>query len=204
MMIYYGRLFMVGYIWYDICPERGECFEAENNAPNDRLIVWEVKRDRFSRAKDITASLPHLQVSERTIRRRIEEDSGFTSYWSSKKTFIGENNKRKHVELAIERLHWTTEQWHTVLWSDESPFVLRFHCKRWVWRAYNEKFAPWCMKATVMHDDKIMVWGCFATRGVGRLYLVGDIMRKEQYFSVLDNKMFPSSMVQFPNLEYIY
>ena len=43
-----------------------------------------------------------------------------------------------------------------------------------------------------------------AAHGVGRLHLVDDLMRKERYLSVLDNEMFPSAIVLFPNLEYIY
>ena len=51
------------------------------------------------------------------------------------------------------------------------------------------------MKATVKHDDKIMVWRCCAAHGVGCLYFVDGIMRKEQYIAALDNEMFPTAVV---------
>ena len=170
----------------------------------DRLIIREVKRGRFSSAKDIKANLPQLDVSEQTIRRRITQDSEFKSYWCTKTPFISEKNRKKRVEWARDHLSWTTEQWHKVLWSDESPYVLRFQGKKRVWRSHNEKYAPWCTQATVKHDEKIMVWGCFAAHGVGHLYLIDGIMRKEQYLSILDNEMFPSAMVLFSDLDYVY
>ena len=44
----------------------------------------------------------------------------------------------------------------------------------------NEKFAPWCTKSRVKHDDRIMMWKCFL-----RLGSVACIL-----YVVLDNEMF--------------
>jgi hypothetical protein len=41
-----------------------------------------------------------------------------------------------------------------MLFSDESPFVLRFNKKIRVWRRYNERYNPECTRASVKHDKK--------------------------------------------------
>ena len=60
------------------------------------------------------------------------------------------------------------------------------------------------MKGTVKHDDKIMVWGCFATHGVGDLYLVDGIMESEQYKQILRNNFKPSAQRLFGEKDYTF
>ena len=94
----------------------------------DRMILREVKKDRKATREEIRESL-ELDVSDRTIRRRISESGEFKSYWATKKPFINENNRKKRVEWCMRHRNWTVEQWRSVIWSDESPFVLRFNKK---------------------------------------------------------------------------
>jgi hypothetical protein len=60
------------------------------------------------------------------------------------------------------------------------------------------------MKGTVKHDDKIMVWGCFAAHGVGDLYLVDGIMESEQYKQILRNHFKPSAQRLFGGKDYTF
>jgi hypothetical protein len=60
------------------------------------------------------------------------------------------------------------------------------------------------MKGTVKHDDKIMVWGCFAAHGVGDLYLVDGIMESEQYKQILRNHFKPSAQRLFGGRDYTF
>ena len=63
------------------------------------------------------------------------------------------------------------------MWTDESPYVLRFGKRQRVWRTFNERYAWFATKATVKHDKKINVWGAFAAHGVGNLYWIkGDVL----------------------------
>ena len=107
---------------------------------DDTRIIREVKKNRCISAKDIMKEIPELKVSEWTIRRRINEKSEFASYWQTKKPFISEVNRRRRVEWAKAHLNWSLSDWKKVLWSDESPFVLRFHKKQRVWRSHNERY----------------------------------------------------------------
>jgi hypothetical protein len=151
----------------------------------DRRIIIAMKRDRGITSYQLRKELDLSHICERTIRRRITESGEFSSYWKTRTPFISKTNIKKRLLWCRARVGWSTDQWRKVLWSDESPFVLRYNKKTRVWRTANEKYAPWCTSASVKHDKKIMVWGCFAAHGVGNLYQVNGIMVKEQYQNIL-------------------
>jgi transposase len=169
----------------------------------DRRILRAVKKDRKITGEEIRESL-ELDVSDRTIRRRINESGEFKSYWATKKPFINENNRKKRVEWCMQHRDWTVEQWRSVIWSDESPFVLRFNKKVRVWRRYNERYNPECTVATVKHDKKIMIWGCFAAVGAGNLHRVEGIMEQVQYREILQEQLLPSADYLFPDGGWIF
>jgi hypothetical protein len=89
-----------------------------------------VKRDRFISAKRINLDHSAAQnISLNTIRSRIKESGEFNSYWAARKPFISKKNRAKRLKWTKEHKNWTKEQWRSVLWSDESPFVLRYNGK---------------------------------------------------------------------------
>ena len=164
----------------------------------DRNIVLQVKRSRFISASQVKQALPDgITLSENTIRSRIKESGEFNSYWAARKPFITQANKLKRVAWAKEHVNWTPEQWARVLWTDESPYVLRFNGKTRVWRMHNERYSPTCCKATVKHDAKIMVWGAFAAHGVGILHRIVGIMDRFVYLDICENVMLPSADILF-------
>jgi transposase len=160
----------------------------------DKSIVREVQRDRYITADDIRKNQGLERISQWTVRRRIVEGSDFKSYWQKKKPYVSKKNQKIRVQWCKDHLDWTLDQWRSVLWSDESPFVFRFAQKVRVWRTDEEKHSPIACKGTVKHDGKVNVWGCFAAHGVGDLYLVDGILRKE-------HSMFLSSKTTFIHLQ---
>ena len=95
-------------------------------ASEDERIVLSVKRDRGITSKEICKKLVHLQVSDKTIRRRIGELTNLKSCLKVRKPFVRPTNRKRRIRWCMDRLHYTIEQWSNFLWSDESPFVLRF------------------------------------------------------------------------------
>jgi hypothetical protein len=166
---------------------------ARKTSPQtDRRIIRGITSYQLRKELDLS------HICKRTIRRRITESGEFSSYWKTRTPFISKtNNRKKRLLLCRARVGWSTDQWRKVLWSDESPFVLRYNKKTRGWRTANEKYAPWCTSASVKHDKKIMVWGCFAAHGVGNLYQVNGIIVKEQYQNILENEMLPSADLLF-------
>lgn len=164
---------------------------------DDRALVREVKRNRFITIEEIRQQDRFMGLSKRTISNRIREDGTFNSYWAARKPFISNNNRRKRLKWCHARKHWTVDQWRKVLWTDESPFVLRFNNKKRVWRMKNERYEKKCMTGSVKHDKKINVWGCFAAHGVGDLVMVDGIMEQTQFRDILGASMLPSAEVLF-------
>ena len=171
---------------------------------DDKRIISLIQKDRFITPNELKKHEFLAHVSCSTIRRRIKQSGEFESYWASRKPFLRKANIIKRLLWAKAHLHWTKEQWARVLWSDESPFVLRYHSKRRVWRMHNERYKPWCTVATVKHDKKIMIWGCFCAHGVGNLYRVEGIMKKEQYLQILEDQVSPSAQRLFDNENWIF
>jgi hypothetical protein len=100
-------------------------------------------------------------------------------------------------------LDWTAEDWGRVVWTDESPFVLRFNGRQRVWRRSNERYKVTAMKGTLKHDLKINVWGCFCAHGVGLLHLIPGIMDTKVYIKILDNSLRDSIKTLFKRRPYI-
>jgi hypothetical protein len=159
----------------------------------DQYIINQVKRNRQITLYDIAKGFPGKKICSRTVGRRINELSDLSSKWKHKAPFISEKNRIKRLKWCKERLTWTKEEWRQILWSDESPFVLRYNRATRIWRTSSEKYESWAMRGTVKHDHKIMVWGCFSSLGVGNLHLIDGIMEKNQYKNILENQMLPSA-----------
>jgi hypothetical protein len=179
--------------------------KRKSGAFDDRRIIVQVKRNRFVTAKKIKESLPaELSLCLNTIRSRIKESGEFNSYWASKKPFISRANRIKRLAWAREHLEWTVEQWRRVMWTDESPYVLRFNGKVRVWRSFNQRYDPRCCRGIVKHDAKIMVWGAFAAHGVGMLHRIYGIMDRFIYLDLLENVMLPSADMLFGRENYLF
>lgn len=118
---------------------------------------------------------------------------GFSSTFQIKKAFVSEKNRQKRLQWCREHLAWSIDQWKNVLWSDESPFVLRYAGRLRVWRLANERYNVQLLKGTVKHDKKINIWGCFSWHGVGNLYCIDDILVAKKYVQILKNHMIPSA-----------
>lgn len=161
------------------------------SATEDRAIILEVKRNPFVSSIEIAKNFS-TSVSVSTIRRRIKEGGEFKSYWASRKPYISDRNIQRRLDWCLAHQNWSIDQWRRVIFSDESPFVLRYNRKKRVWRRHNERYNLMNCVATVKHDIKIMVWGCFAAHGVGSFYRVSGRMEQVQYGQILTNYALPS------------
>ena len=162
-----------------------------------KSISREVQRNRFISVKEIQNCCNVKHLSEKTIRTIIQQHGGFTSYWACRKPFISKKNRSKRIAWARAHLHWTREQWRSVLWTDESPFVLRYRGKKRVWRLQNERYKNRCLITSVKHDKKINVWGAFSAQGLGILHRIHGIMDKFVFNNILETCALPSIHMLF-------
>ena len=173
--------------------KRGSGSKRKTSPGEDKYLRIYVKRNRKVTVRDIQNELGLHQVSDRTIRRRIKEQTGFSFHWTTKKPLLSKKNIKRRLKFANDNIGEPDECWKWVLWSDESPFTLRYQCRRRVLRAKDEKFKYFAMTPTIKHDRKINVWGCFSYHGVGDLYMVEGNLEQNQYKKILQRHMLPSA-----------
>ena len=95
-----------------------------------------------------------------------------------------------------EQENWTMEQWHNVLWTDESKFKLfGSHRRVYVRRRTNERYSEDCLFPTVKHGGgSVMVWGCFGGKKIGDLKKVKGILNKKGFHNILMRYAIPSGL----------
>jgi len=112
--------------------------------------------------------------------------------------------RKKRLAWAKKFAKWDEKRWESVLFSDESTFcILGNHGSSYVRRFPGEEFKPECLDLSVKHPTKIMVWGCMAASGVGRLHIVDGMVNAKKYVEILNKCMLPSANHLFPG-DYIF
>lgn len=125
-------------------------------------------------------------VSASTVRRAVRA-LGFHSRTAAKKPFLSEKNVSKRLVWATARRGWTAE-WASVLFTDESSFVVRDASSSRVWRRNGERYAPHRLRPTFKSGRQtVMVWGGFSARGRTPLVRVEGSMNAAKYSGVLED-----------------
>lgn len=166
------------------------------SARDDRFIVLAVLRNRFLTAVEIRQRLQTargVNVSERTIRRRMEERD-----LRARRPARGPELLRHHrvarLRFAREHANWTHEQWSKVLWTDECRVALRAPDGRErVWRRRGERFLPITTRQTVsFHGGSVMVWGGISSDARTELAVVNGRLTAVRYIEeILQEHVLP-------------
>ena len=145
------------------------------SALRSRLISAEQLRERLSRTG--------TKVSVQTVRNRLHS-AGLRA-----RPYVGVPLSQRHrqARLAWTRQHrrWTNRQWATVLFTDESRFLLdMLDRRRRVWRRRGERYAN-C--AIVEHDrygrGSLMVWGGISVRSRTELLVLNGTLTGQRYIN---------------------
>jgi transposase len=99
----------------------------------------------------------HKDCIKRALRRR-----GYYRRVALRKPPISEKNRRLRLEWAHEHLHWSEEQWHSILWTDETWVKAGRHRKTFVTRMIGEELDPTCIVERIPKKRGWMFWGSFA------------------------------------------
>ena len=102
---------------------------------------------------------------------------------------------KKRLQFGKNYLHWTSEDWKHVMFSDESTFRLVRGGSKLVRRPpgssrYDDKYTVKIVK----HPDSVMIWGAFSgNNGRWGLYFLPKniTMRGANYLEVLEHHMLP-------------
>ena len=97
--------------------------------PNqDRYIRLMHARRRFTPATEtarITVGTQNRRISAKTVRRRLATNQMF-SRRPYKGPILTERHRCNRLAWANNHVGWTRQQWHEVLFTDESKFNLSF------------------------------------------------------------------------------
>jgi len=157
----------------------------------DTLLRREVMKQPDITSAELKKLNPQVlgNVSQRTIRRRLQVDLNLPSRKAARKPLLTPLMKTKRLAFANKYQHWTPEQWSSVMFSDESTFKCIQMRHRSVRRPkgsspFNSRYTV----KTVKHPDGVMVWGCFSgNKGSGGLYFLPKnvTMNADRYIEVL-------------------
>jgi len=160
----------------------------------ERTLIKTVREDRQESLQQITVKFNDLgltPISTGTARRVLHKHDYFGRV-GTRKPFVSENNRKKRLKWSRERVHWD-EEWNTVIWSDESKFLLfESDGRRWVWHQPHEKYDVDCLVPTVKSNaEGVMVWGCFVKNKLGLLVILEGSITDAVYQELLENHLMP-------------
>lgn len=166
------------------------------SSSTSRHIAKIVNKDPRTSAKTIQKDLEEMgvDVSLRTIGRSLHR-SGFKACRPRKTPLLKPRHVKARLEYARRWLKEDSSMWNNVLWSDETKIELFGHNDvQTVWRKKGEAFNPKNTVPTVKHGGgSIMLWGCFTSRGTGRLVKIDGILKSQGYVEILANNLRPSA-----------
>lgn len=174
----------------------------------DTNIILSIKKNRFESAKNIALKIEkdhNLKVTPQTVRNRIR-DHGFQGRVVRKKPYLSKKHMKKRLEFAKKYHSMPLSFWKKVIWSDESKYNLKSSDGiQKVWRKQGEAYKLSCLRGTVKFGGgNIMVWGCMAWNGVGKLTFIDDRMNADMYTTILMDNLESSAQLLELNSNFIF
>ena len=135
-----------------------------------------------------------VEVTRETVRKYISE-FGYRACIRRKKPLISKKNRKARLEFARKYLDEPPEFWERVLFTDESKYnIFGSDGRVKVWRKPSEGLNPKYTSKTVKHGGGgVLVWGCMAASGVGKLQIINGIMDQYVYIDILKRNLRPST-----------
>ncbi|KAK3542764.1 hypothetical protein QTP70_002764 [Hemibagrus guttatus] len=155
----------------------------------------EVTKDPTTTSKELQASLASVKVSvhDSTIRKRLGKN-GLYGRVPRRKPLLSKKNIKARVSFARKHLDDPQDFWGNTLWTDETKIELFGRSvSHYVWRKSNTAFQKKNITPTVKYGGgSVMVWGCFAASGPGRLAVINGTMNSAVYQKILTENVRPS------------
>lgn len=126
----------------------------------DRFIRLRHLRNRTTTATSTASEIPGLRrISDQTVRNRLRE-AGLFARRPVRRNVLTPRHIAERLQWCQQRLRWPAARWRTVLFTDESRFLLRRTDGRVrVYRRRGERFAPNCVQqGDRFGGGSVMVW----------------------------------------------
>ncbi|GFX08112.1 transposable element Tc1 transposase [Trichonephila clavipes] len=131
-------------------------------------------------------------ITERRVIHQVKIDPKI----SAPKIAASTSNTLGRFVSAETRNRIKRLKWNEVIFRDESKFnIFSSDGRRMVWRKPNTSNHPKHTTPTVKHGGgSVMVWGCMAASGVGKLVFIDRIMHKMADLNILQNNLKESAV----------
>uniref|UniRef100_A0A8C6KDX3 Transposase Tc1-like domain-containing protein n=1 Tax=Nothobranchius furzeri TaxID=105023 RepID=A0A8C6KDX3_NOTFU len=160
-----------------------------------RQLIREVTKDPRTTSKELQASLASIKVKvhDSTIRKRLGKN-GLHGRFPRHQPLLSKKNVRARLNFAKKHLNDCQDFWENTLWTDETKVELfGRQMSRYIWRRSNTAFQTKNIIPTVKYGGgSVMVWGCFAASGTGRLAVINGTMNSTVYQNILKENVRPS------------
>ncbi|KAK3553354.1 hypothetical protein QTP70_002432 [Hemibagrus guttatus] len=160
-----------------------------------RQLIQEVTKDPTTTSKELQASLASVKVSvhDPTIRKRLGKN-GLHGRVPRRKPLLSKKNIKACLSFARKHPDDPQDFWGNTLWTDERKMELFGRSvSHYVWRKSNTAFQKKNIIPTVKYGGgSVMVWGCFAASGPGRLAVINRTMNSAVYQKILKENVRPS------------
>uniref|UniRef100_A0A8C5N0N9 Transposase n=1 Tax=Leptobrachium leishanense TaxID=445787 RepID=A0A8C5N0N9_9ANUR len=160
-----------------------------------RYLKRRVEKSPRVTAEELRKDLSDVgtEVSAQTIRRTLRNE-GLHARTPRRTPLMSPKNKKSRLQYAKSHVDKPQKFWDSVLWTDETKLELFGPMdQRYVWRRKNKAYEEKNTLPTVTHGGRsIMLWGCFASAGTGKLQRVQGTMNSLQYQKILDDNVMQS------------
>ena len=152
-------------------------------AVEDNRIRVTHLRDRFQTASKTAREWPGRRpISRFTVRRRLKAH-GIVARQPARRTRLLQRHRQARLNWARLHRRWLNRQWNTVIFSDESRFLLDRHDGRQkVYRRRNERYLPQCVSA-VADKRSVMVWGAITSTDKSDLVIIDGNLTAQRYIN---------------------
>ncbi len=160
-----------------------------------RRLIQEVIKEPRTTSKELQASLASIKVSvhDSTIRKRLGKNS-IHGRVPRQKPLLTKKNTKARLTFAKKYLNYPQDFWANILWTDATKVELFGRCVScYIWRKTNTAFHKKNIIPTVKYGGgSVMVWGCFAASGPGRLAIIDRTMNSALYQKIRKENVRPS------------
>lgn len=149
----------------------------------DRFIRLRHLRNRFTTASSTTSVVPGLRtISDQTVRNRLRE-AGIRSRRPLRGPVLTRQHRQQRRQWCRQHLPWPLQRWRTVIFSDESRYMLRRPDGRArVYRRRNERYAANCVQEVDRFGGgSVMVWAGISYSGRTDLIQVQGNLTARRY-----------------------